>query len=85
MPANVPAAPGASQKLPLKRVDHDGRRWLLQLPGPRVWTWTDGAWVEADWLAILIGGVPTPVLEAAESLRKVEGNGRDPGDMQVRR
>ncbi len=67
--AHVPGAYPA----PCKRVDHGGRRWLVQYPD-RAWIWTaDGVWLEHP-------DPPAPVLEAAASLARVKSNGREPGE-----
>jgi hypothetical protein len=67
-----PPAADADRYKPLRRIDHEGRRYLVQwvtgdllvrAPGWQAWLWIDGDWLE------VFADVPQPVIEAAEELR----------------
>jgi hypothetical protein len=60
--------PGAIRGVPLRHVEHLGRRWLVQLgPGGSVlaWLWR-GEWVRVE------GNIPEPVVRAADVLIRPE-------------
>jgi hypothetical protein len=60
--------PGMLRGLPLLALEHDGRRWLVQLPGHVVaWVW------RGEWVPVPGPEIPPAVAEAAaESLTRID-------------